>query len=126
MVKAADRRKRGRVNLQGALCGTLGLSAEVRVINLSLGGAMIEHRERLSPDQPCLLGLRLAGLDLRLRARVVWSRAHSAGRTLGGESEVSFRSGLQFTELPEGAEVHLRQYLARLRAPKAASMDEGE
>ncbi len=126
MVKAADRRKRGRVNLQGTLRGTLGLGGEVRVINLSLGGAMIEHGEGLSPGQPCVLGLRLAGLDLRLRARVAWSRVHRASRSLGGESEVRFRSGLQFAELPEGAEVHLRHYLAGLRAPQAASMDEGE
>ena len=112
-----DRRRNCRVNIPGTLRGSIGLVG-VRVINLSPTGTLIEHRERLSPGQTSIFGLRLAGVDLRLPARVAWCRVHSVLSVPGGEGELRYRSGLHFSDLPQGAEAHLREYLASLGAAK--------
>ncbi len=118
MSKAPDRRQRARVNLPGSLRGPIGPAGDVRVLNLSPGGAMIEHAGRFSPGQTCVLTLRLAEVDLHLRARIAWSRLYSVRTSPPGEEEVRFRSGLQFVDVPESAEGHIRHYLATLRGPK--------
>ncbi len=118
MSQAPDRRQRARVNLPGGLRGPVGPARDVRVLNLSPSGAMIEHTGRFPPGQPCTLALRLAEVDLRLRARVVWSRLYTVRTSPPGEEEVRFRSGLQFLDVPGSADAHIRHYLATPRAPK--------
>jgi len=96
----------------------MGLAGDVRVVDLSPGGAMIEHVDHLAPGQPCVLNLRLGGVDLRLRGRAVWCQVHHFHSRLTGEGEARFRSGLHFSDVPEGAAAHICHYLATLRAPK--------
>lgn len=119
MGEASNRRQRLRLNLPATLRGSMGLSGDLRVINLTPDGAMIEHGERLFQGQPCVLGLRLAGVNLRLRARVVWSQIYRVQSSPTGEEEIRFRSGLHFPDLPGGAEAHLRHYLGKLPLPKS-------
>ena len=114
-----DRRRRIRVNLPANLRASMGLAADVRVLNLSPGGAMIEHLDRLAPGQIYMLTLRLGGVDLRLRSRVVWCQVHGLPNPPTGEGEICFRSGLKLSNIPEGAEVHIRHHLATLAAPKS-------
>ncbi len=116
-----DRRQRLRVKLPKSIWGFLGLRGHARVIDLSPGGAMIEHLEPRSPGESCVLGLRLAGVDLRLRTRIAWSQVHSAGKGPSGQAEIRFRSGLHFVDFPERVETHLRHYLATLREPEAST-----
>ena len=108
----ADRRHRQRLPLPGTLTGSMGLES-IRVLNLSSMGAMIEHLNRLTPGQPCRLGLRLAGRDLDLSASVVWSALDRIEEGPEGEREC-YRSGLFFADLPEGVGTHLQQYLTTL------------
>jgi hypothetical protein len=97
----------------------MGLAGDIRVINLSASGAMIEHLDRLAPGQPCVLTVPLAGVELRLRARVAWCQVHSVQNLPNGNGEIRFRSGLHFSDLPEDSASHLHHYLARLNAPKS-------
>ncbi len=121
MGNSADRRQHGRVGLSEHLRGFLGVASEIRVLNLSPAGAMVEHTEWLVVGQPCVFDLRLSAGDLRLRAYVVWRHLHT---TLPGRSEeetFQFRSGLRFADLAMDAAAHLREYLATLSPPRAAS-----
>ena len=126
MVMATDRRERLRVKLPGIIWGSLGVRNPVRVINLSPHGAMIEHAQPLSQGGTLVLDVRLAGMDLRLRGRIVRTQVHSAGRSLEGEQEIRFRSGVHFPDHPEAAAAHIRHYLTTLRGPGSNPTEEME
>ncbi len=116
-MTAIEQRRHARVNMPVRLEGSVDFRHTVQVINLSRGGAMIEHLSRLSPGWPCLLGLRLFGVDLRLGGQIVWSHITAIEYKPNGEGELRFRSGLHFSAPPRAAEHHLRQYLTTLGAP---------
>ncbi len=118
MAKPSPQRRRERVVLPGTLEGSIGIEGRVRIINLSPTGAMIEHAGRLYPSQNCVIGMRLSGAELRLRAQVVWSQVHSANGRLPGEGAIQFRSGLHFPNLPESTEAKILEFLAALSPPK--------
>ncbi len=113
IVKLAYRRRRVRVNLPASLEVSEGVRNDVRVINLSPVGAMIEHAVCLSPGESCFLSVRLAGADLCVQARVVWSRVHGSSESPGEAGMPLFRSGLQFRDVSEEAKDQMAQYLAR-------------
>ncbi len=123
-MKRTDRRQRARVKVPGPVGGSVNLGSDVRVMDLSPDGAMIEHAKRLSPGAICVLCLHLAGVDLRLRGHVAWSQVHSARGNASGEGAILFRSGLHFPDLPERAAAHLRDYLATLSAARALPTSE--
>lgn len=114
VAKLAFRRRRVRVDLRGSLQGHLGLRSDVRVVNLSPDGALVEHAVLLSRGETCILSLRLHRVDLTVRARVVWSRVHNPGKGAAGAGALPFRSGFQFPDLPEAAKDQIGQYLAAL------------
>jgi hypothetical protein len=66
-----DRRRRPRIPLPARLQGSLARWADLRVLDLSETGTLIEHGEPLVLGEACLLALRLGGVELRLQARVV-------------------------------------------------------
>ena len=119
MENVSTRRRSQRVTPPEVLPASMGLRRDLRVINLSAEGAMIEHAERLSPGHTCALGLRLAGVDLSLHARVVWSQAYSAGSGPPVQREIRYRSRLHFPRLSEAAASHFRQYLTAVIGRKA-------
>ncbi len=121
---STKRRLHARVNMPGAVQGSVALSTSVQVINLSPGGAMIEHSAHLSPGSPCSLCLLLLGVDLRLKGLIVWSQVKGNRNTAKGEGQIRFRSGLYFPDLPEAAEAHLRRFLANLGATRAHPVPE--
>lgn len=114
MLKSTERRH-VRIATPATLEASVGLRIEVQVINLSLEGAMIEHREGLSPGGSCHLFLRLGGGFLSLHSRIVWSQVHSKRKGQNGEAQMLFRSGLYFPELPEDTRASLQRYLDSLR-----------
>ena len=79
---------------------------EVRLVNLSPGGASIRHGVPLVRGETHVLSLRVGGQEVPLVARVVWSRPEPA------PPEFPCRSGLQFVGLPPPTEGLLRDYLA--------------
>ncbi len=119
MNKGLDRRRHGRAQLPAIIPGTVGLSGNLRVVDLSASGARVEHAHDLSPGQPCVLDLRLDGVEVHLRAHVAWCQLYSVGSDPDGAEEVRYRSGLEFADLPAGIVAHLQQYLATLKLPKS-------
>ena len=123
MLKSTQRRH-VRLATPATLEASVGLRIEVQVINLSLEGAMIEHREALSPGGGCHLFLRLGGAALSLHSRIVWSHVHSKRKGQNGEAHMRFRSGLYFPDLPEETRASLQRYLSSLR-PSTLSQTSG-
>lgn len=111
-MRSGDRRRRPRLTLLAKLEASVSHQEDVRVINLGPAGAMIEHGAPLASGGIRILALRLAGVDLRLRSRIAWSRVHSASKDLFGQKTIRYRSGLHFLDLPEAAEAHLQDFLA--------------
>ncbi len=79
MDKGLDRRQHRRAQVHGTVHGTVGLSSNLRIVDLSPAGAMVEHAHDLSPGQPCVLDLRLDGIEVHLRAHVAWCHLYSVG-----------------------------------------------
>jgi hypothetical protein len=102
------------VNLPGTLQGSVDLRTDVQVVNLSEEGAMVEHAEHVAPGRNCILFLALAGCELRLGSRVVWSQVCRMSHGASGEVGIRFHSGLQFLALPEPTKASLREYLSSL------------
>ncbi len=76
--------------------GRINGIGEVSVLNLSLGGALIEHAEVIRPDTIHHLVLTLAGRQTRVRCRVIWSAIYRAEVQPDGEQELIFRTGVEF------------------------------
>jgi hypothetical protein len=83
------------------MCDVKGLDVPAfRVMDLSPTGAWVGHARELSPGQPCVLDLRLNGVEAHVRAHVAWCRRYSVGSDLDGAEEIRYQSGLVFTDLP--------------------------
>ena len=86
---------------------------EVRLLDLSLKGARIEHLALLRPGTACALELPPALGALVIAAQVVWSRV--IGTEPGAERErlLRYQSGLMFAQVPAGQRTALAQALEK-------------
>ena len=72
---------------------------EVRLLDLSVARAQIEHLATLRLGAACALELPPPGEACTLPAQVVWCTIIGRKRKLGGESHLVARSGRRFTRL---------------------------
>lgn len=70
------------------------------VLNLSVGGALIEHAKIVRPGTILSLVLNLRRRETPVRCRVVWSAAHRTERQPNGEEELIYRTGVEFVGPP--------------------------
>lgn len=68
------------------------------VLNLSVGGALIEHAKTVRPGTVLHLALNLRERETRVRCRVVWSVAHRAEEQPNGQQELIYHTGLEFLD----------------------------
>ena len=92
----------------------------VRLLDLSLAGAQIEHLGALRPGVACTLDLPPPRGVLNLRVQVVWCTIVGRKRKRAGEFHLVARSGLRFTKLTEEQQAALAATLRHLTA--AASL----
>lgn len=95
-----ERRRYPRVLLGSDTKGQVNAFYDVVLVDISLGGAMIEHAEVVRPGTILELLLTLAGRAMRVRCRVVRSEIHRSEVQPDGEQLLIFRSGLEFLEQP--------------------------
>lgn len=69
---------------------------EVTLINISQGGALVEHLNPVQPGMTLFLRLLFTEKKMGLRCRVVRSAAHRSELGSNGERDVIYRSGLEF------------------------------
>ncbi len=104
-------RKHARLTFSEPVAGAVTSSHEVYILDLSLGGARVEHTMILRPGSSCYLRLPLEERLLTINCRVIWSRA--IGRAPGeqGGTGLLFQSGMQFGSLSRDAQVVLQAHL---------------
>jgi len=96
MRPLGDRRRRIRLEVVGALWGTLELDRHAQLINISRTGALIASSVPAAVDSMQLLTLTIEGHEVTLSARV----RHLQRVGDEPESASSYRIGVEFLEAP--------------------------
>lgn len=81
-----DGRTKGRVN---------GVE-EVCLVSIGLSEALVEHDYVIRPGTTLDIQLTLAGREVKVRCRVVWSMVQRRERKPDGEEALIYRSELEF------------------------------
>ena len=82
--------------------GRLDSVHQASVLDLSLGGALIEHASHdLWPETIAFLTLAAPGQEAGLKCRVVHSTVHRYEAQPTGERDLIYRSGLEFLDTSE-------------------------
>ena len=107
----AGRRQHTRVTFSDPVFGAVTASHSVNVLDLSLGGARVEHTNILRPGSSCYIRVPLSEKVLTINSRIVWSKA--IGRTEGeaGETGLLYQSGVQFGTMAPDSRSLLAAYL---------------
>lgn len=109
-----DRRCHFRWEVPGTEA-VVGPYYEASVLNISAGGALIEHSHRIRPGTVLLLSLSVPEQKITLRCRVVRSAEHRYEVLPTGERGHLYRTGLKFLEIPEDSRILLDTYMDSLR-----------
>lgn len=97
--KTRDRRRYPRFDEKRGTKISLIDIDEISLLNISLGGMLIEHDYLLRPGTIVEVVFPLAGRRLRLRCLVVWSTINRSEVRPDGEQELIFRTGIRFLEV---------------------------
>ncbi len=96
--RGAERRQHSRFVVGGRAKGRVTAVYEASLLDLSLGGALIEHVHIVRPGTTSYLVLRMKGRDVNLRCRIIRSRVHRVHVESDGERALVFQTGLQFVD----------------------------
>ena len=104
-------RRHARLTFSEPVAGAVSAGHRVHILDLSLGGARLEHAIVLRPGTNCYLRLRLNASVITLNCRVVWSRVveRAAGDLRG--TGLTYHSGVQFDTLSREAKAVLAAFL---------------
>ncbi len=120
MAKRPERRQVARLTIPSQVSGRTLAHPPVRLVDLSLQGARIEHPDPLNAGLICFLDLPPALGRGSLTGRVVWTKPHRNERTLEGARQRSYRSGLTWTGLTPAQQGALAAALELLQAAQEA------
>jgi hypothetical protein len=96
----AERRRHPRVNVGGKTKGRVNAVDDVSLLDISLGGALIEHAQVVQPGIAFDLVLTLVGQKLKLRCRAVRSVVYRSEVQAKGGQKLIYRTGLEFLQPP--------------------------
>ena len=114
MAELQERRRAPRVIVAGRLGGRARAILDVRILDLSLTGARIEHLNPLRPGTSCTFELPSAMGSLFLSARVVRSAVVGIQQTPEGRQLLRYESGLTFLSLTADQQASLESALEKL------------
>lgn len=106
-----DRRKLPRFRTTN-IGGYIIPPAEADIINLSMGGALVEHQGALRVGSMCTLTLMVPEAAVRIKCHVMHSMVDHRATGPQGEGFLFYRTGLEFVELSTDAE-HIMAALIR-------------
>ena len=112
-------RRGSRVRLRAGAKARLHLG-DVTLIDLSLSGTLVEHTQRVRVGDLYSLSFQVQGLHIKVRARAVRSFASHRVRVAGGERQLVYRTGMEFSDLSEDTAKLISAYLDRLHASEFA------
>jgi PilZ domain len=116
MGEGTDRREVRRTALPRRPRAQAREVQEVRLLDLSLKGARIEHLDLLHPGAPCHLQLPPTLGSLSLSAQVVWCTVVGRKPSPDGDRQLISRTGLRFTKLTATQQTSLAGTLQELAA----------
>lgn len=110
-----DKRRFPRFPVGGRIKGRVRALYDASLMDVSLGGALIEHAQIVRPGTVSFVILFLQGHPLSLRCQVVWSQVDRPELQSDGERALIFHTGLQFVDPPQEAQQLLSDYIDALR-----------
>ncbi len=115
-----ERRRYPRFSTGGGVAGRI-TADQSALVDVSLGGALIEHSQILRPGSRSYLRLILLGRDVSLRCHVVRSAVHRLERHPNGEQTLIYRTSLEFLEHSEETQHAIGNYIHSFPEPALAS-----
>jgi len=91
-----ERRRHPRWVLRGRVAAHFAPQHDGSLINVSAGGALVEHAEVIRPGGLSLLTVLVPELKASLKCKVVRSVVHRYEVGPTGERELIYRTGLEF------------------------------
>jgi hypothetical protein len=119
-VMAGNKRDRERVPLAGQVRGEVMVFQPMTILDISNGGAQIETAFPLLLDSLHEFRLTLGDLSVVVKGRI----AHCHVGDLE-EERVGYRTGVEFVDPPEHAQQAIREFVASLKAQRAAKKVSG-
>ena len=95
---------------------------EASLLNISRGGALLEHTDLARPGTLSSLVLNLHGKKMTLRCRTVRSAVHRVEVQPDGERTLIYHTGLEFLETSEEAQQIISHYIESTLSPNHISI----
>ena len=114
MTDPRERRAAPRLPVSGNVGARARATLNVRLIDLSITGARIEHGELLRPGSTCVFQLPPAIGSVVLSARVVHSAVIGATPISDGDRQLRYQSGLAFVNATPEQWAALEEIVKRL------------
>jgi hypothetical protein len=110
-------RRHARLTFKEPVADQITATHDVQILDISVGGARVEHSMILRPGATCHLRLPLAHNAITVICHVVWSRA--VGRADGGRGSTGllFHTGLEFAGMAPDARAILTAFLESQGTP---------
>lgn len=108
---ASSRRQYARFVVGGKTKGKVTAVCDAILLNISVGGSLIEHSHVVRPGAISLLDLELMGKRLSLRCRVARSVVARTETQTDGERELIFHTGLEFLHPSEDTRMVISRYI---------------
>ncbi|OGB91576.1 MAG: hypothetical protein A3G35_06535 [candidate division NC10 bacterium RIFCSPLOWO2_12_FULL_66_18] len=107
----SSKRRYARLTFKEAVTGDVTARHDVHILDLSLGGARVEHTSILRPGSSCYLRLPLKEQVVTVMGRVVWSTAVGRATANPGGTGMVYQSGVEFGALAPEAHALLSAFL---------------
>lgn len=105
------RRQHARLTFREPVSGAVTSSHAVHILDLSLGGARVEHTIILRPGSSCYIRVPISQRVLTVNCRIVWSKAISRTEGEAGGTGLLYHSGVQFGSMAQDTRTMLMAYL---------------
>jgi hypothetical protein len=114
MADLRERRGAPRVSVNGHFGAPALATLEVRLVDVSVTGARIEHGELLRPGSRCTFHLPPAVGPVVLSSRIVHSTVVGATPMADGDRQLLYQSGLAFLNITPDQRAALDEVIKRL------------
>ncbi|MFQ5989510.1 MAG: PilZ domain-containing protein [Candidatus Methylomirabilales bacterium] len=109
--KQRDKRRFSRVMVGGTNKGRVTALYDASLVDISLGGVLIEHVQVVRPGTTSSLDFELHGKRLSLKCRVARSVVHRTEMQPDGEQSLIYHTGLEFVDLADGTRQLICNYI---------------
>jgi len=106
-----ERRQYSRFLVGGRAKGRVTAVYDASLLDLSLGGALIEHADIVRPGTSSYLILRIKGRDVNLQCQIIRSIVHRVQVESDGERALVYQTGLQFVDRSDATMQMISDYI---------------